>query len=113
MTEMNGIGARSIPGKERISAEHLRGHASDVVSLTSPAVTVCMAMPKRLGRLQQQLLWQLQVARLPLRTASLIPGRSGFEKRRALRRLVEKGLITEVRPDTWRLSAQARVRKHI
>jgi hypothetical protein len=54
------------------------------------------------GRLQQQLLQALYFAPgEAVRTASLIPGRSGFEKRRALRRLAEAGFVQEVRPDTW------------
>ena len=68
-------------------------------------------MPKGLGRLQRQLLEELDIASFPLRTAALMQGRSGFEKRRALRRLVVEGFISEVRSDTWRLSDQAQVRK--
>jgi len=68
-------------------------------------------MPKGLGRLQRQLLEELEIAKLPLRTVALIQGRSGFEKRRALRRLVAEGFLSEVRPDTWRLNDQAWVRK--
>jgi hypothetical protein len=68
-------------------------------------------MPKGLGRFQRQLLEELEQANSPLRTSALMQGRSGFEKRRALRRLVAEGVVSEVRPDTWRLSDQARVRK--
>jgi hypothetical protein len=68
-------------------------------------------MPKGLGRLQRQLLGELELADVPLRTAALMQGRSGFEKRRALRRLKSEGFVAEVRPDTWRLNDPAGVRK--
>ena len=75
------------------------------------AGTVGGGMPKGLGRLERQLLEELEMTNVPLRTTALMKGRSGFEKRRALRRLLAKGLVSEVRPDTWRLNDQARVRK--
>jgi hypothetical protein len=68
-------------------------------------------MPKGLGRFQRQLLEELNIADLPLRTAALMQGRSAFEKRRALRRLKVEGFVTEVRPDTWRLNVSVTVRK--
>jgi len=36
--------------------------------------------------------------------SALIPGRSGFEKRQALRRLAANGIVREVQPDTWALN---------
>ena len=68
-------------------------------------------MPRGLGRLQRQLLEELEFLNVPLRTAALLQGHSRFEKRRALRRLITDGFVSEVRPDTWRLNEQARVRK--
>jgi hypothetical protein len=68
-------------------------------------------MPKGHGRLQRRLLDELELAEFPLRTAALIQGRSGFEKRRALRRLKAEGFVAEVRPDTWMLNDQARLAK--
>jgi hypothetical protein len=58
-------------------------------------------MPKGHGRFQRQLLKELHLANRPLATNTLHPGRSGFEKRRALRRLAAEGVAREVRPDTW------------
>src|SRR5262245_44307582 len=55
-------------------------------------------MPKGYGRFQRQILHQLHRTSYPLPTAALLPGRSGFEKRRALRRLAAKGVVHEVRP---------------
>jgi hypothetical protein len=43
-------------------------------------------MPKGLGRLQRQLLDELEFSNGPLRTAALPQGRSRFEKLRALRK---------------------------
>jgi hypothetical protein len=68
-------------------------------------------MPRGLGRLQRQLLEELESLNVPLRTAALLQGRSRFEKLRALRRLITDGFVSEVRPDTWRLNEQARIRK--
>jgi hypothetical protein len=53
------------------------------------------------GRLQQQLLQALYLTTDAVQVASILPGRSGFEKRRALRRLAEVGFVREVGPDTW------------
>jgi hypothetical protein len=61
-------------------------------------------MPKGHGRFQRQLLQELYQANRPLPTNALLPGRSGFEKRRALRRLLAEGLVREVRPDIWIVS---------
>ena len=68
-------------------------------------------MPRGLGRLQRQLLEELESSNVPLRTAALLQGRSRFENLRALRRLITDAFVSEVRPDTWRLNEQARVRK--
>jgi hypothetical protein len=57
-------------------------------------------MPKGLGRFQQKLLAELHLANRPLETRALIPGRSGSEKRRTLRKLAAEGLVHEVLPDT-------------
>ena len=57
-------------------------------------------MSKGLGRFQQKLLAELQLANRPLETRALIPGRSGSEKRRTLRKLAAEGLVHEVLPDT-------------
>ena len=61
-------------------------------------------MPKGHGRLQRRLLHELHLAGYPLRPSALIPGRSGFEKRQALRRLAANGIVREVQPDTWALN---------
>jgi hypothetical protein len=61
-------------------------------------------MPKGHGRLQRRLLYELRLAGCPLPPSALIPGRSGFEKRQALRRLVADGTVREVQPDTWALN---------
>ena len=63
-------------------------------------------MPKGLGRMQRRLLQELYLANRPQNTAALLPGRSCFEKRRALRKLAAEGLVREIRPDTWTASQQ-------
>ena len=68
-------------------------------------------MPRGLGRLQRQLLEELESSNVPLRTAALLQGRSRFQKLRALSRPVADEFVSEVRPDTWRLNDQARIRK--
>jgi len=66
----------------------------------------CLDMPKGLGRMQRRLLQELYLANRPQNTAALLPGRSCFEKRRALRKLAAEGLVREIRPDTWTASQQ-------
>jgi hypothetical protein len=68
-------------------------------------------MPKGHGRFQRQLLLELDRAKGPLSTAALLPRRSGYEKRRALRRLAAQGLLSEVRPDIWLLKEPSRERR--
>ena len=111
MTTVRGICALSTHSKERAPTECAMMRPSSGLSLQNNEGTVWGAMPKRLGRFQRQLLEELEIASNPLRTSALMQGRSGFEKRRALRRLVAEGFVSEVRPDTWRLNNQARVRK--
>src|SRR5207253_2523747 len=52
-------------------------------------------MRKRYGRFEQQLLRELRLASCPERTVALIPGRSGYEKRRVLRKLAAEVLVRE------------------
>ena len=106
---MHGISTRSLRPLER--ADRLCSDTPSRWNAQNCAATARGIMPKGLGRLQRQLLEELEIANFPLRTAALMQGRSGFEKRRALRRLVVEGFVSEVRPDTWRLSDQAQVRK--
>ena len=61
-------------------------------------------MPKGYGRLQRRLLYELHLAGRPVLPSALIPGRSGFEKRQALRRLAADGIVREVQPDRWALN---------
>jgi len=68
-------------------------------------------MPKGLGRFQQKLLAELQLANRPLEARALIPGRSGSEKRRTLRKLAAEGLVHEVLPDTWIAKGPLRPRR--